>query len=210
MVSARASQLITCWSVSPRHTEHVFVWECCLSRASWSANSCLASRDTRLGLGGGRRLKWDQQKQRREEEKKNKKNTAKQGLHRNESFHLETWINGRLSTKTWGHTHTWSEMKWIFWAELHVMPEQDHHLFSTPSTTPHCAATAKTRLSSTLFCTGTAKGVKAWAATERWLVFICVKTLRQFCPMNFRKQKSAQLVAYESNLFPHLQFGNTM
>lgn len=54
-------------------------------------------------------------------------------------------------------------------AELHVMLEQDHHLFSTLSTTPHCAATAKAGLSSPLFCTSTAKGGKAWAAAERWL-----------------------------------------
>lgn len=86
--------------------------------------------------------------------------------HRNVRCHLETRINCYMSTKTW---HTLSEMKCIFWAELHVMLVHDHHLFSTPSTTPQFAATAKARLSSTLFCTSTAKGRKAWAATERWL-----------------------------------------
>lgn len=64
---------------------------------------------------------------------------------------------------------THEEMKCIFWAGLHVMLEQDHHLFSTLPTTPHCAATAKARLSSPLFCASTAKGGKAWAAAERWL-----------------------------------------
>lgn len=84
----------------------------------------------------------------------------------NASFHLEeerTRING---------LGTHEEMKQLFflcWADLHVMLEQDHHLFSARSTTPHCAAIAKARLSSLLFCTGTAKWMKARAATEHWL-----------------------------------------
>lgn len=136
-----------------RWADHVFVWECCLSRASWSANSCLASRDTRLGLGGGGGR--SEISKSREGRRKNSKTRA-----------TETRIHCCMCTKTW---HTWSEMKWILWAELHVMLEQDHHLFSTRSTTPHCAATAKARLSSTLSRASTAMGGKAWAAAERWL-----------------------------------------
>lgn len=37
------------------------------------------------------------------------------------------------------------------------------------STTPHCAATAKARLSSPLFCASIGKGVKARAVVQRWL-----------------------------------------
>lgn len=121
-------------------TDHVFVWECCLSRASSSAaNSCLASRDTWLGLGGGGG--WSEISKNKEgRRKKYSKVRATQNC---KLPHLKTRIN--CCTSTW---NTWSEMKCIFWTVLHVMLEQDHHLFSTRSTTPQCAATAKARLSS--------------------------------------------------------------
>lgn len=47
-----------------------------------------------------------------------------------------------------------------------MLLEQDHHLFTTRSTVPHCAANAKARPSSPLLCTGSAKGGKAWAVAE--------------------------------------------
>lgn len=109
-------------------------------------------------------------------EGRRKKNRKKKERERerpctNASFHLEvewTRING---------LGTHEKMKQLFFggvcvrvcrADLHVMPEQDHHLFSARSTTPHCAAIAKARLSSLPFCAGTAKRVKAWAASH-WL-----------------------------------------
>lgn len=78
-----------------------------------------------------------------------RKKSSQIRAHRNVRCHLETGINGSMSITTW---QTQSEMKCIISAALHVMLCHDHHLLSTPSTTPHCAVTAKARLSSLLFC----------------------------------------------------------
>lgn len=122
-----------------------------------------------------RRLQWDQQKHGREEkEKQGKKKEKKERGHA--QMPVSTWKWSEPESTDLAHTRKWNSFFWgggfcvrVCRADLHVMPEQDHHLFSARSTTPHCAAIAKARLSSLPFCAGTAKRVKAWAAREHWL-----------------------------------------
>lgn len=62
-------------------------------------NSCLASRDTWLGSGGGRWLKWDQQRPGREEKEMLSQRRAQQNVR----WPLETSINCHVRTRTWTH-----------------------------------------------------------------------------------------------------------
>lgn len=109
---------------------------------------------------------------RRKKNRKKKRKKKREAMHKCQ-FPLGSGVN--QNQRTW-HTRG-NETAFFFGgggvrvcrADLHVMPEQDHHLFSARSTTPHCAAIAKARLSSLPFCAGTAKRVKAWAAREHWL-----------------------------------------
>lgn len=79
------------------------------------------------------------------------------------------------------------------------MQKQDHHLFSTLPTTPHCAATAKARLSSPLFCTSTAKGGMAWAATE-YCLYLCQGPQTSLCNELQKAKCCAECISTDHHL----------
>lgn len=107
---------------------------------------------------------------------------------------MESSVATRSRNDCWTTKHTRvNEVRLVSRADLHVMLEQDHHLFSTLSTTSHCAATAKARLSSPLVWTSTAGGEEARAAAARWPAPRAPRPSEHFRAMNFRKQRAAEI-----------------
>lgn len=136
---------------------HVLVWV--LPKQDWLiSNSCLASRDTRLGLGGGGWLKWDQQEQRREEKEK-QPNQGSQKC----KMSLRNWDQLHHKYNNLAHTKR-NEVHHLSCAARDAVPRSSFIKYSLYHATlcSHCKS--KTKLSAVLW--STAKGGKAWAATE--------------------------------------------
>lgn len=144
--------------LSARDTlNHVLMWV--LPKQDWMiSNSCLASRDTWLGLGGGGWLKWNQREQRREEKEKQ----PNQGLQKCK-MSLRNWDQLQHEYNNLAHTKR-NEVHHLSCAARDAVPRSSFIKYSLHHATlcSHCKS--KTKLSAVLW--STAKGGKAWAATE--------------------------------------------